>query len=83
MAPAAAYAALTASSNLQQLDIRYSAVTEGAWEHMFPAGRLLPQLQELTITGVRGPSGCRSAAAFEGSRLVSCCPGLKVLRMEG
>jgi hypothetical protein len=49
-APAAAYAALAASSNLRQLDIRHSALPAGAWEHMFPAGRPLPQLQGLIVS---------------------------------
>jgi hypothetical protein len=45
--PAAAYAALTASSKLQHLDLTCCTLQAGAWQHMFPAGRQLPQLLSL------------------------------------
>jgi hypothetical protein len=80
--PAAAYAALTASSQLQHLDISRSYVPEGVWQHMFIAGRQLPHLQKLNIAHVDHP-GDGIPAAPEGSRLVSCCPGLQSLDMQG
>ena len=80
--PATAYAALTASSKLQHLDISRSYVPEGVWQHMFPAGRQLPHLQKLNIAHVDHPGGA-VAAAPEGSRLASCCPALQSLDMPG
>jgi hypothetical protein len=80
---AAAYSALTASSKLRHLNIGFCTLPAGAWQHMFPAGRQLPQLQVLDI---RVSTSCMMARAFsaaEGSRLVSCCPGLQSLTMAG
>jgi hypothetical protein len=37
--PAAAYAALTASSKLQHLDVSRNSLPTGVWQHVFPAGR--------------------------------------------
>jgi hypothetical protein len=84
IAPAAAYAALTASSKLQHLDIRRCLLAEGVWQHIFPqgrAGRQLPHLSCLDIGDVHHAQGLASAP--EGSRLVSCCPGLQSLYMQG
>ena len=78
--PMAAYSALTAGSKLQHLDISCCMLPADAWQHMFPAGRQLPHLQTLVINEVRHPSG--AAVAPDGSRLVSCCPGLSVLWMD-
>jgi hypothetical protein len=80
--PAAAYSALTASSKLVDLVLTRSRLPAGAWQHVFPTGRQLPHLQELKI------SWCRQyqqddASAPDGSRLVSCCPGLQTLHMQG
>ena len=76
--PAAAFSALTASSGLQYLRITGTILPEGVWQHVFPAGRQLPRLQELCVTYISHPSG--SPTQFpEGSRLVSCCPGLQAL----
>ena len=77
--PAAAYAALTASSKLQHINIRFCTLPESVWQHLFPTDRLLPHLRELHIGGIRSPVG--PAAAPEISRLVSCCPGIQVLTM--
>jgi hypothetical protein len=77
----AAYAALTASSKLQCLDISGCTLPGGLWKHVFPAGRLLPHLQSLNIASVEQATGGEYAAAPEGSRLVSCCPGLRLLDM--
>jgi hypothetical protein len=76
-APVACYSALTASSKLQHLDISECVLPAGVWQHLFPAGRRLPHLRVLDIGYVLHPLG--AAAAPEGSRLVSCCPGLQTL----
>jgi hypothetical protein len=79
--PASAFSALTASSKLQRLDISYCTLPPGVWQCVFPAGRQLPHLQSLRMTGARFPTG--PAAAPEGTRLASCCPGLQSLNIEG
>jgi hypothetical protein len=47
--PAAAYAALTASSKLQQLDISSCVLPAGVWQYVFPVGRQLPHLQKFDM----------------------------------
>ena len=79
---AAAYSALTASSKLRHLNIGFCTLPAGAWQHMFPAGRQLPQLQVLDIRVLTSVHS-RAFSAPEGSRLVSCCPGLQSLTMAG
>jgi hypothetical protein len=79
IAPAAAYSALTASSNLRHLDVSQCTLPAGVWQYVFPAGRRLPELLDLGVAHVRTPSG--RAEAPDCSRLVSCCPGLRTLRM--
>jgi hypothetical protein len=79
--PAAAYAALTASSKLQHLSITGSRLPAGAWQHIFAAGKQLPHLQSLNIGRVAQPSGS-PVPAPEGNLLVSCCPGLQSLDMQ-
>jgi hypothetical protein len=89
--PASAYAALTASSNLQHLDISNSQINDpilpaGVFRHMFPAGRRLPHLQTLNIARARHPTAGTAtvpATAPEGTALVSCCPALQYLDMRG
>jgi hypothetical protein len=44
--------------------------------------RQMSQLQHLDISTVRS-AGPSQATAFEGSRLVSCCPGLRSLNLWG
>jgi hypothetical protein len=78
--PPASYAALTASSKLQQLNISISTMPAGVWQHMFPAGKQLPNLLSLSIAYVRQFAG-GIAQDPEGSRLVSCCPSLQYLEM--
>jgi hypothetical protein len=77
--PATAYAALTASSKLVQLDLSGYTLPAAAWQHMFRAGRQLPHLQRLDMTSVTQ----RYAAVPDFSSLVSCCPGLQQLYMGG
>jgi hypothetical protein len=77
--PAAAYAALTASSKLQHLSIMGCKLPEGVLHHIFSAGRQLPHLTSLNISDVLQVPGCSAAPAPEGSGLVSCCPCLREL----
>ena len=81
VAPAAAYAALTASTKLQHLGMCLCQMPAAAWQHIFPAARQLPQLRVLDLYGLHNSWPFDNALAPEGSRLVSCCPGLQVLRM--
>jgi hypothetical protein len=74
-----AYSALTASRNLQDLDISNCILPEGAWQHLFPIGVQLPHLQSLNIAGIWHPSDKRAV----GSHLVSCCPGLQRMFVNG
>mgnify|MGYP001807140883 CR=1 FL=1 len=69
--PASAFSALTASSRLQYLSISTCTLPAGIWQHMFPAGRQLPDLLELDIAGIWMPS-CSFATAPHGSNLVRC-----------
>ena len=77
VAPEEVYSALTASSELHRLSICGCILPAGVWQHMFPAGRLLPRLQSLDICGVLFPAG--PAPAPHKSLLATCCPGLRVL----
>jgi hypothetical protein len=83
-APAAAYSALTASSKLKHLNVNRCMLPTGVWQHVFPAGRQLPHLQELDVgyCTVHTSEDLAAAAAPEGSRLVSCCPALRSLQMQ-
>jgi Leucine-rich repeat (LRR) protein len=76
--PAAAYSALTTSSKLQRLEVSDGSFPAGVWQYVFPAGRQLPHLRMLDISGM---SGCPLTAA-EGSGLVRCCPVLQSLNMQ-
>jgi hypothetical protein len=76
-----AYSALTASSKLHRLEFSSCRLPSGVWQHMFPAGRQLPDLRVLDISGIREPTGW-NAPAPDSSRLVSCCPALEHLDMR-
>lgn len=52
--PASAYAALTASPGLCCLDLAHCSITEGAWQHIFPAGSQLSALQDLRLADITG-----------------------------
>jgi hypothetical protein len=77
--PTAAYAALTASSKLAQLDLTGCTLPARAWRQMFPAGRHLPHLQRFDMTSVTQ----RCAVVPDFIPLVACCPGLQCLYMGG
>ena len=55
--PAAAYAALTASSKLALLNICACRVPAGAWQHILPTGKQLPHLTEFDLAHLEQPSG--------------------------
>jgi hypothetical protein len=78
--PLPAYSALTASSKLQHLQLYFSTLPAGVWQHVFPAGRQLPHLRYIDISKVKLPDGA-PAPAPAGSLLVSCCPALETLKM--
>jgi hypothetical protein len=80
-AAAAAYAALTASSKLRELDLRSCRLPLGAWQHVFKAGRQLQHLHSLNLANVQQTGGYYSPAP-DGSLLVSCCPRLRSLDMQ-
>ena len=91
--PAAAYAGVTASSRLQQLNVGSCTLPVGAWEHMFSPGRQLPELRALDLSWMYSPDGAvgangwiehyeAPAAAPDGSLLVSACPNLRTLDMR-
>lgn len=86
-AATSSFSALTASSNLEHLDLRGCTLPANVWQQLFPDGRQLAQLQSLDISLAQQPSGpdagLTAAAAPAGSRLVSCCPGLCSLDMQG
>ena len=88
--PAAAYSALTASSKLQLLNLAVCMLPvsagvlppAGVWQHILPTGRQLPHLQVLDISGITLLSATHRnppAPPPECSRLVSCCPSLRLL----
>ena len=80
--PAAAYSALTASSKLVELILTEIKLPEGAWEHVFPAGKQVPHLKTLDVSWPQQLDG-NDEFVPEGSRLVSCCPGLQALNIVG
>jgi hypothetical protein len=75
--PAESYSVLTASTKLQHLNINGIGLPEGAWQYILPAGRQLPHLTALSFSDL----GTSNPRGPEGSILVSCCPGLRSLRM--
>jgi hypothetical protein len=81
MPPATESAALTASSNLQHLDISRCRLQAAALQQMFPADRQLSQLRSLIIKDREWLPGPHDAARFGSNRLVSCCPGLQSLNL--
>jgi hypothetical protein len=72
---AAGYAALTASSSLQQLDL--SCLPRGVWQHLFLAGRQLQQLHTLCL-----PSGITPLQADDVQALMRCC-GSALRHLDG
>jgi hypothetical protein len=81
--PAVAFSALTTSSKLQHLDIRWLRLPAGVWQHVLPAGRQLPHLTHLDISHIIQEGSTSIPPAPEGRQLVSCCPGLQSLGVVG
>jgi hypothetical protein len=82
VAPATAYSALTASNQLQYLEVRSCILPVDVWRHVFPAhvGRQLPQLQEIDFTCLHHPDDLDAkVAAPEGGLFAACCPKLQSL----
>jgi hypothetical protein len=61
--PATAYAALTASSKLQHLNLSSCTLPTGVWQHVFPTRRQLPHLRRLAVAYIDHPD---SSAPTEG-----------------
>ena len=77
------FSALTACSQLTALVLEGSKmpVPIAAVNHMFPTGRVLPQLQQLTLRCAGWRSGhCVEAAQV--ARIVASCPALQGLVLE-
>jgi hypothetical protein len=82
--PAAAWAAVTVSSALQQLDLSSANPPSEAWQHIFPAGRQLLQLTSLQLPLVGRFEQVKRAECMslnEVEALVQCCPAL--VQLEG
>ncbi|WIA31979.1 hypothetical protein OEZ86_002833 [Tetradesmus obliquus] len=93
-AAASDYAALTASSQLEKLQLTMCGIAGSAAEHMFAAGRLLPQLHSISIqsefenpwfpTEDKDSDDEDDDCALvlgpgDAARLAACCPGLQAL----
>jgi len=89
---AAAYAALTVSSQLQHLELvnsDYGQPWRDILPHVFPVSHSLPELRYVALLQPRGQSAMAHASADEGVRpasdlellagIVSCCPSLQHL----
>jgi hypothetical protein len=83
----AAYAALTSSPHLQQLNLDWSTpLPRAAWQHIFPAGRERRQLTSLQL-----PHCSETQRAFDEhpldagdvQALARCCPALEQLDGSG
>lgn len=81
-APAAAYAALTASSDLQHLDLSGCNLPFGVWQHVLPANWQLSSLRGLDLSYLT-TSNVGGLQLGDISRLVNCCPGLQSLTTYG
>lgn len=83
--PSPAYAAFTASSQLQALELVQQDLPEGVCQHMFAAGQQLPKLERLVIEWSPPDmrSGCQGMLCSEDvACLVSCCPNLRSLDLN-
>jgi hypothetical protein len=78
-APAAAFAALTASSKLEHLEMRSIHMEHDAWAHMFPPQQQHPALRYVAVSGCFHP---RRVAADDVGMLVSFCSNLQRLELE-
>jgi hypothetical protein len=72
-----AFSSLTASSNLQKLEVYGCDIPEAAWQYAFPAGRKLPNLHTFDTRNATGRGAVFCSAAIAG--LAACCPALRAL----
>jgi hypothetical protein len=92
-APAHKFAALTASTHLQSLVLTSSAcgLPDGVWQHMFAAGRVLPQLQQLCVVHCVPENSPASYCSYrrqlmgpsDVQRMAQSCPALRNLTLLG
>jgi hypothetical protein len=73
-APSAAYAGLTASSQLQEVLLANCRLPSGAWPHAFPSGRQLPQLYSLWF-GCQHLEGATCTFCTSGAMMVTSAAG--------
>jgi len=73
---AAAFSALTASSHLQHLELLQCDFPVGAWQHMFPPNKCLPELRHLCLRGDQYAVGAQQLSPADVQARASCCPAL-------
>jgi len=76
---AAAYSALTASSCLQLLSLASCQLPVGAWQHMFPPKKCLPELRALWWQSEDNGAERTLLSPADMQAMVSCCPALSDL----
>jgi hypothetical protein len=77
--PAAAYAALTASSSIRELDLSFSLVPSEAWQYIFNSDtQTLPDLRSLSIHCCQAHITDPDVAS-----IARCCPGVQELGLKG
>lgn len=82
-----AYLALTASSTMQKLALRYMNLPAGVWSYVCPAARLLPHLTSLEVwdgvleDGLLQVAPPSAWSAADVSSLATCCPNLRTIGM--
>jgi hypothetical protein len=77
--PGPAYSALTANTNLVQLELLGTNCPQGVWQYVFPAAHKLPHLAYLELQDADGVDASAPApvwSAVDINRLVTCCPSL-------
>lgn len=76
----AAFSAMTASTNLRVLDLHHlrGELPKAAWQHLFPANRVLQQLTSLQAPDAWLSHGCALLDAADAAALARCCPALQV-----
>jgi len=79
---AAAFSALTASSHLQHLEVLWCDLPVGAWQHMFPPNRCLPELRHLCLRGDQNEfCSVQQLSHGDVQAMASCCPALVSLEL--
>lgn len=81
--PGAAWSVITASSELEYLELRFSTIPAGACQHLFATGQQLPRLHTLDMRGsyhMPSPEADLLQPA-DLARLAGCCPALQKLHV--